>query len=67
MWRMEEVDGVELAVPKSVSLSYDEAAQQIDGGEQVDILPLSTDVAAWLAEYTQYFRYEGKNLVNVLP
>lgn len=61
MWRMEEVDGVELAVPKSVSLSYDEAARQIDGGEQVDILPLSTDVAAWLAEYTQqYFRYEGK-------
>ncbi|WP_230419372.1 DUF3305 domain-containing protein [Undibacterium griseum] len=61
MWRMEEISGAEVAVPKTISLSYDEAARQMDGGEQVDTLPLSAEVAAWLAEYTQqHFRYEGK-------
>ncbi|MEB0141026.1 DUF3305 domain-containing protein [Undibacterium sp. CCC2.1] len=61
MWRLEEMDGQEVAVPKSLTLSYDEAARQVDGGEQVDTLPLADEVAAWLAEYTQqHFQYEGK-------
>ena len=53
MWRMEEVDGQELAVPKSVTLSYNEAARQMDGGERVDTLPLSSDVLEWLTAFTQ--------------
>jgi hypothetical protein len=61
MWRFEEINGQQVAVPKSLTLSYDEAARQIDGGEQVDTLPISDEVAGWLAEYTQqHFRYEGK-------
>ena len=61
MWRMEEINGQEVAVPKSLTLSYDEAARQVDGGEQIDTLPLSDEIAGWLAEYTQeHFRYEGK-------
>jgi hypothetical protein len=44
MWRMEQLDGVEVAVPKSVTLSYNEAARLMDGGEQVDTLPASADI-----------------------
>src|SRR6187402_703966 len=44
MWRIEDVDGVELAVPKSVTLSYNEAARLMDGGERVDTLPASAEI-----------------------
>lgn len=40
MWRIEEVDGHEIAVPKAVTLSYNEGARMMDGGEQVDTVPL---------------------------
>jgi hypothetical protein len=53
MWRLEEIDGQELAVPKSVTLSYNEAARLMDGGERVDTLPLSADVLDWLTAFTQ--------------
>ena len=55
MWRMDERDGAEFALPKSVTLSYTEAARLMDGGEQVDTLPLSDElierVAAFAAEH----------------
>jgi hypothetical protein len=61
MWRMDERDGAEFALPKSVTLSYNEAARLMDGGEQVDTLPLSQDmidrVAAFAAEH---YRPEAK-------
>ncbi|MDO8652808.1 MAG: DUF3305 domain-containing protein [Undibacterium sp.] len=61
MWRFDEVDGLELAIPKSITLSYNEAARWMDAGEQVDTLELSEEVAAWLATYTQeYFQPESK-------
>jgi hypothetical protein len=50
---LEEVDGQELAVPKSVTLSYNEAARQMDGGERVDTLPLSAEILEWLTAFTQ--------------
>lgn len=53
MWRIEHIHGADVAVPKTLSLSYNEAARQMDGGEQVDTVPLSDDIARWLAEYTQ--------------
>jgi hypothetical protein len=53
MWRLEEVDGQEVGVPKSVTLSYNEAARQMAGGERVDTLPLSIDVLEWLTAFTQ--------------
>ena len=52
MWRMEDVQGEELAVPKSVTLSYNEAARQMDGGERVDTLPASAEIVAWLTAFT---------------
>jgi Protein of unknown function (DUF3305) len=47
MWRMED----DRAVPKLVTPSYHEAARLMDGGAQVDGVPLPAEIAAWLAEY----------------
>jgi hypothetical protein len=61
MWRSEEVDGVEIAMPKSVTLSYNEAARLMDGGEKVDTLPVSADIIEHLAAFTQqHYRPEPK-------
>jgi hypothetical protein len=57
MWRLEE----EIAVPKIVTLSYNEAGRMMDGGEQVDNVPMPHDLAAWLADFTQvHYRPEPK-------
>ena len=61
MWRTEEIDGVELAVPKSVSLSYNEAARYMDGGERVDTLPVSAEIIERLTAFTHdYYHPEPK-------
>ncbi|MES2127350.1 MAG: DUF3305 domain-containing protein [Pseudomonadota bacterium] len=36
MSRMETIDGLEVAVPRHLTLSYNEAARLMDAGEQVD-------------------------------
>lgn len=54
MWRVEERDGIELAVPKSVTLSYNEAARLMDGGETVDTLPASNAVIEKLTAFTHH-------------
>lgn len=53
MSRLEQREGLELAVPQALTLSYNEAARWMDGGEQVETLPLAAELAAWLAAYTQ--------------
>jgi hypothetical protein len=61
MWRMEETDGAEIAVPKFVTLSYNEAARLMDGGEQVDSLPAPSAIVARLAEFVaEHYRPEPK-------
>jgi hypothetical protein len=47
MWRMED----DQAVPKLVTPSYHEAARLMDGGAQVDGVPLPAELATWLAAY----------------
>lgn len=57
MWRM---DG-ELAVPLTVTLSYNEAARLMDGGEQVDTLPLPAAVVERLGAFVaEYYRPQPK-------
>lgn len=53
MWRLENVEGTELAVPKFVTLSYNEAARLMDGGESVDTLPLSDAIVERLTAFTR--------------
>lgn len=61
MWRMEDLDGAEVAVPKMVTLSYNEAARLMDGGECVDTLPASTEVIEHLRAFVlQHYRPEPK-------
>ncbi len=51
MWRPSE-DGKEPAMrPHAVTLSYNEAARMLDGGEQVDGVPLAPELAAWMKPF----------------
>lgn len=57
MWRMEG----ELAVPLTVTLSYNEAARLMDGGEQVDTLPLPLPMVERLGSFVaEFYRPEPK-------
>ncbi len=44
MWRFEEIDELEVAVPKVVTLSYHEGARLMDGGEKVETIPASAEI-----------------------
>ncbi|GAA4018848.1 DUF3305 domain-containing protein [Actimicrobium antarcticum] len=55
MWRMEEVDGVEIAVPKTVTLSYHEGARLMDGGEKVDTIAASADIIERLTAFVKTY------------
>ncbi|MDQ9171175.1 DUF3305 domain-containing protein [Oxalobacteraceae bacterium R-40] len=61
MWRMEEMDGSEMCAVQSVTLSYNEAARLMDGGERVDTIPASNDIVALLASFVEkHYRPEPK-------
>ena len=61
MSRPEVVDGVELQVPKIVTLSYNEAARLMDGGERVDTLMAPPAIIERLGEFVKnYYRPEEK-------
>jgi hypothetical protein len=61
MWRIEEIEGEEVAMPKHVTLSYNEAARLMDGGERVDTLPVASDVLERLHAFVQeHYRPEPK-------
>lgn len=49
MWRLEDA----LAVPKFVTLSYNEAGRLMDGGEQVDTVPMPVELLAWVGRYVE--------------
>ena len=49
MWRMED----ELAVPKFVTVSYNEAGRLMDGGEQVDTVAMPAELMAWVGGYVE--------------
>jgi hypothetical protein len=54
-----EEDG--MGVPKLVTVSYNEAARQMDGGAQVDGVPMPAEWIPWLAEYVErHYRPEPK-------
>ncbi len=56
-WRM--VD--DLAVPKIVTVSYHEAGRMMDGGEQVDGVPLPPALFAWIDEFVRaHYKPEQK-------
>ena len=61
MSRPEEVSGVQVLMPKKVTLSYNEAARLMDGGEQVDTVPASADIVEHLNQFiATWYRPEVK-------
>lgn len=55
----ELVEGV--GVPRSVTLSYNEAARMMDGGAQVEGVPLPAELQGWLAAFVdRFYQPEGK-------
>jgi hypothetical protein len=60
MWRMEE-EGDGVPVPKTVTLSYNEAARQMDAQERVDMVALPPGMRAWLEAFVaEHYRPEPK-------
>jgi len=51
MWRKEEGADGEVAVPHSVTLSYNEAARLMDAQEQVEAVPMPVSMRVWLEAY----------------
>jgi hypothetical protein len=62
MSRPQEIGGQEMPVPQTVTLSYNEAARLMDGGEQVETLPLPAPILERLQEFVdRYYRPEIKH------
>src|SRR5262249_17475760 len=54
MWRRIEEPGdgsVPPVRPETVTVSYNEAARLMDGGEQVDAVPMAPEIAAWVMPF----------------
>ena len=69
MWRMLEPEALEeggpAARPVLATVSYNEAARMLDGGEQVDGVPLPPDITAWMAPFVaEHYRPEPKRKVR---
>jgi len=51
MWRMFDDGRVPPAWPVFVTVSYNQAARSMDGGEQVDNVPITPEIAKWTREF----------------
>lgn len=64
MWRMEDcalTQFGQLAIPNRIMLSYNEAGRLLDGGEQVDRMPLPNDILDSVRQYVaSYYQPEPK-------
>ena len=65
MWRGPEADDAndrEIKVrPRWVTVSYNEAGRLLDGGEQVDAVPLPPEILAWMQPFVaEHYRPEPK-------
>jgi hypothetical protein len=57
LWRMEDAR----AVPHYVTVSYDEASRWMDGGAQVDPVPMPATMRGWLRDFVdENYRPEAK-------
>ncbi|MEP7181214.1 MAG: DUF3305 domain-containing protein [Betaproteobacteria bacterium] len=65
MWRLAD-DGVAPAArPWVVTVSYNEAARMLDGGEQVDAVPLPEVIRAWMEPFVaENYKPEPKRKVR---
>jgi hypothetical protein len=65
MWREADAGAEPGAYPVVVTVSYSQAARMLDGGEQVDALPLSPEMLAWMQPFVAaYYRPEPRTKVR---
>jgi len=61
MWRMAEDGAVPPVFPVVVTVSYHEAARMLDGGEQVDGVPLPAEIREWMQPFvTEHYKPEPR-------
>ena len=65
MWRTAEPGVVPPVLPVIVTVSYSQAARMLDGGEQVDAVPLPAGIREWLEPYVaEHYRPEVRKKVR---
>ncbi|MET0681915.1 MAG: DUF3305 domain-containing protein [Casimicrobiaceae bacterium] len=65
MWRMSEDGGDPPVFPVIVTVSYNEAARMLDGGERVDAVPLPAGILAWMEPFVaEHYKPEPKKRVR---
>jgi len=48
-------------IPKRVTVSYNEAGRLLDGGEQVEAVPLPAEIRAWMEPFVaEHYKPEPK-------
>ena len=65
MWRMSEEGDDPPVFPVIVTVSYNEAARMLDGGERVDSVPLPDGIRAWMKPFVEeHYKPEPKKKVR---
>ena len=65
MWRMTEDGGDPPVFPVIVTVSYNEAARMLDGGERVDAVPLPAGIRAWMEPFVaEHYKPEPRKKVR---
>jgi Protein of unknown function (DUF3305) len=61
MWRLTEGGGDPPVFPVIVTVSYNQAARMLDGGERVDAVPLPAGILAWMEPFVaEHYKPEPK-------
>jgi hypothetical protein len=71
MWRSADADGIDAGEaelklrPHLVTVSYNEAGRLLDGGENVDAVPLPPEIHAWMLPFVaEHYKPEPKRKVR---
>ena len=65
MWRLADDGAAPAARPWIVTVSYNQAARMLDGGEQVDAVPLPDVVRAWIEPFVaEHYKPEPRRKVK---
>jgi len=65
MWRPTDEGMVPPVRPEVVTVSYNEAARLMDGGEQVDAVPMLPEILAWMTPFVaEHYKPEPKRKVK---
>lgn len=65
MWRMADDGVVPPVFPVIVTVSYNQAARMLDGGEQVDAVPLPAEILEWMKPFVlEHYKPEARKKVR---